>query len=249
MKPEKFAMVGRNAGRMEKVFSRHFEIDRKAPDVIVTYGGDGTILHSERAYPGIPKLSLRHPKKCPKCALKKTKTIHKATEKIYCENGLEKIIARLKDGKFEILEHGKIEGVASVRKNGKRRKTVLIGLNEIQIHNSNHIHAVRFDFCLNGVCLKDEVVGDGIVASTAYGSTAYFYAITHKKFKDGYGIAFNNTIASHKPLFLKEFSITVHIHRRNALLIADNDPKMVVLREGDRVLIKPAKGTAKTIEF
>jgi NAD+ kinase len=248
MKFGAFAIVGRNTKRIEKIFSRHFQPERKKPDFVVTYGGDGTILHSERAYPEIPKLSVRHWRKCAKCLTKKTKAIHKATEKIYCENALEKIISKLEAGKFKIKEHGKIEGTAFTRKNGKRKKTTLVGLNEIQIHNSNHIHAVRFDFCSNGVCLKEEVVGDGIVASTAYGSTAYFYAIAHKKFKEGFGIAFNNTIARHEPVFLKKkFEITVHIHRRNALLISDNDPKMVALREGDKVLIKPAEGKARTI--
>ena len=39
----------------------------EAPDVVLTYGGDGLLLHSEREWPGVPKLPLRvsrHGRKC-----------------------------------------------------------------------------------------------------------------------------------------------------------------------------------------
>ncbi|MFH1056588.1 MAG: hypothetical protein V1717_02215 [Candidatus Micrarchaeota archaeon] len=244
------AVVGRKTERMKRFFSRHFKINSKKPDFIVSYGGDGTILHSERLYSGVPKLALRHHRKCSVCSLEKTKTPHKATEKVYCDSALEQIMEGIKTGRFSIQEFDKIQATAFVRKNGRKKKTTLVGLNEVQIHNSNHIHAVRFDFCLNGVCLNREIVGDGIVASTAYGSTAYFYAITRKKFNVGFGIAFNNTIAGLKPVFLKKhFEIAIHIHRRNALLIADNNPKMVALKEGDKVLVTPAKDKARMIKL
>jgi len=112
--------------------------------------------------------------------MSKTAEIHNASEKIYCAACVEKAIEKITRGTFAIKEFEKIKAVAFVKKKGKLSSKTLVGLNEVQVHNSNHIHAVRFDFCLNGVCLKEEVIGDGVVAATAFGSTAYFYAITHK---------------------------------------------------------------------
>ncbi|MEM4255619.1 MAG: hypothetical protein QXR53_04830 [Candidatus Norongarragalinales archaeon] len=244
----KMTVVGLKPTRIKRVFAKHFVVSAKKPDFVVSYGGDGTLLHAERVYPGVPKLAVRNNAKCEVCKSKKTKTLHKASEKIYCDSAASEIILRLKQKKFKIESFEKVKGTAFAKRNGKTKRFTLVGLNEVQIHNSNHSHAIRFEFCLNGACIAKEIIGDGVVASTAYGSSAYFYAITQRKFKKGFGIAFNNTIRKHKPLFLKgKFKAEVRVHRRHAVLLADNNLKAIALREGDRVVIEPAKEKARII--
>jgi len=245
-----FFTTGFKSGKILRSFSKHFKLDSKKPDFVVSYGGDGTLLYSERIYPGIPKLAIRSNRKCALCAKKTARTIHKASEKIYCDSAIEEIIGCLKKRQYKIQEFDKIKGTAFVKRNGKTKRFTLIGLNEVQVHNSNHSHAIRFEFCLDNACIEKEIVGDGVVAATAYGSAAYFYAITRKKFKKGFGIAFNNTIQNHAPFFLKKkFKAEARIHRRHAVLLADNNPKGIPLREGDRVIIEPAKEKARIIKL
>ncbi len=244
------AVVGRKtkeiAARLRK---NGFSLSKK-PGIMFCHGGDGTILYAERLHPGVPKLAVRGKTRCKTCAKKTVKKIHFATHRIYCESSLDEIIARLKKGSFKIRETRKVEGTALVKRNGRVARKKLVGLNEVQVHNSNHSHAVRFDFCVNGVCLKDEIIGDGIVAATSHGATAYFYAITKRKFGEGFGIAFNNATQEQKPLFFKEkFEVEVTIHRRHAILVADNNPKTIALKEGDRVVFKPSKEKARIIEL
>lgn len=238
----KVLVFGRNASRIKRAFEREFGISTK-PDVVVSYGGDGTLLHAERLYPGIPKLALRRKASCNKCV----KTIHYASAShIYCDSRLAKIIEKLKAGRFRIEKVRKISGIAFA----KNRKSTLEGLNEVQIHSTNHIHAVRFDFFLNGKLKEKNVVGDGLVAATSFGSTAYFQAISRKSFKKGFGIAFNNSTRIIRPLFLKgAFVAEARITRRNCQLIADNNPKKISLVAGDNVVIKQSKNFARFIRL
>lgn len=248
----KAMIVGRKTSDFAATLRKNgFSFSRK-PELIICHGGDGTLLHAERLYPGVPKLGVRPAARCGKCrkAGRKISALHSTGMSIYCESSLGTIISRLKKREFRVREFNKIEGTAILKRNGKAKREKLVGLNEVQVHNSNHCHAVRFDFCANGVCLEKEIIGDGIIAATAYGSTAYFQAATHKTFREGYGIAFNNTVEKLAPvLFKKSFRAAVKIFRRNGLLIADNNPHAIKLAEGDSVEFKPSKEKARIIEF
>ena len=246
----KVAVVGRHSRKIAKYFAKHFYQDKRNPDFVVSYGGDGTILYAERLYPEIPKIAFRNSVICEKCSLSNTPQIHNASQKVYCESCLKEAVQKLKDGKFKILEFQKVEGVAYYHKKGKIHSKKLVGLNDVQIHNSNHFHAVRFDFCLDGVCLEGEIIGDGVVVSSLYGSTAYFRAISRKTFSKGFGIAFNNPLTPIRPIFPKDgFKAEAHIQRRNAELVADNNPEMIALRKGDKVVFRPSKEKARIIQL
>ena len=243
-------VVGRRARKIKRVFARSFKTDSRKPDFVVTYGGDGTILYAERLYPGIPKLAFRNHAVCEKCGLSGTPEIHIASQKVYCDSCLEKAIEKIKRGRFEILEFRKVEAQAFFKKKGVVRSKTLVGLNDVQIHNENHFHAVRFDFYLKGRRLHTEVIGDGVVVASVYGSTAYFRAISRKTFSRGFGIAFNNSLVRLKPIFLKGgFRAEARILRRNASLIADNNPEYVSLRKGDRVVFKPSRQKGRIIKL
>ena len=52
---------------LAKVNAMGFEPGGERPDVIIAYGGDGTLIGAERDYPEIPKIGMRHDSTCIKC--------------------------------------------------------------------------------------------------------------------------------------------------------------------------------------
>lgn len=199
-----------------------FQYDEKNPDIVISYGGDGTFLSAERKYPGIPKALFRYSKICKKC------------HNLPITHALELI----KKKRYKIIEHKKLEAKG------------FLAVNDIVIRNRNPTHAIRFVLEINGKQVNGEIIGDGIVVSTPFGSTAYFHSITRKTFQKGLGIAFNNTIEEHPPVFLNEKSrIKLTLTRGEALIGADNNPKVLILKQGNSAIIKTSSKKAKLISF
>src|SRR3989344_1002650 len=117
---KKTAVVGRHSKRTARIFSKHFKTEKRKPDFVVCYGGDGTILYAERLYPGIPKIAFRNNSICKQCGLSGTPGIHIAEQKVYCDSCLAKAIEKMKCGRFEILEFIKVEATAFFKKKGRR---------------------------------------------------------------------------------------------------------------------------------
>jgi len=205
------------------------KLDKKNPDVVISFGGDGTSLYGERIYPGVPRIMIKHSKTCNKCK----------------EHDFSKVFTALKEGRFKIKEEIKLEGI--VNKNPKRK---LIGLNEICIHHKIPTKSIRFRVKVNGKIIADEAIGDGLVVATPYGSTAYFYSVSRRKFSSGLGIAFNNTRKSRKSIVVKDNSvIKVEILRGQGLMTADENKRMIPVKKEDAITIKRAKGKARIIEM
>lgn len=205
------------------------KLDKKNPDVVISFGGDGTSLYGERVYPGIPRIMIKHSKTCNKCE----------------EHDFSKVLQAIKEGRFEIKEEIKIEGI--VNKNPKKK---LIGLNEISIHHKIPTKSIRFRVKVNGKIIAGEAIGDGLVVATPYGSTAYFYSVSRRKFSKGLGIAFNNTKKRRKSIVVKDNSmIEVEILRGKGLMTADENERMIPINKGDLITIKKTKGKARIIEI
>jgi len=203
-----------------------FTYNENSPDLVISYGGDGTFLWAERKYPGIPKALFRYSKQCKKC------------HDLPINHALELI----KKGKYKIKAHRKIEA--------RINKTILLGTNDIVIRNALPTHAIRFTLHVNGKQVNKELIGDGIVVATTFGSTAYFQSITRKNFKKGIGIAFNNTTTYNPPIFLSEkATIKLTLTRGEAFAVADNKPRMVVLTQGKNITIKSSKQKTKVVHF
>ena len=66
----KVKIFGKNISEVEGLVKKAgFSIDLDNPDYIVTYGGDGTLMHAEALFPGIPKIILKNSLICKKCSV------------------------------------------------------------------------------------------------------------------------------------------------------------------------------------
>ena len=211
---------------VEKEIKKRFRLDKRKPDFVFTYGGDGTILFSEQLYPGVPKIPIRKSWICSKC-------VH------YSANYIGKILDRLEKKQYKIKEQEKIEAIFNGRK--------LVALNDIQVHNANPAKALRFTLIMGSK--KYNFIGDGVVASTPYGSTAYYNALGYKPFSKGIRIGLNNTHPRRGFFVLDTKTTAVKVTRETALLIADNNEKMTEMKLGDKVLMRKSKSRARFVEI
>lgn len=212
----KLLLSGKNAQNLEELTKKlGFELVTKSPDIVISYGGDGTLLSAERQYPGIPKLPIRDSKVCKKCS--------NHTEEI--------LLTSLANGKLELKEYDKMETEFEGIK--------FLALNDIVVRNTSAFHAIRLRIKINQKLIQEQlIIGDGIVASTPFGSTGYFQSITRKSFDKNFQIAFNNTIDEFKPIeFTLQDQIRIQIVRGPAQLTSDNNPKILELSDLNEISI------------
>lgn len=224
----KVLLYGKNAQDIKPLVEElGFEIVEENPKVVISYGGDGTLLSSEREFPSIPKLPIRDSKVCNKCSAHET----------------NHLLQLLKDNKIELTQEPKLETEFEGNK--------LVALNDIVIRNKSAYHAIRFYLFLNDnrFPINDSpslIIGDGIVASTAFGSTGYYQSITKSTFENNFRLAFNNIIGEIPPLeFTKNDQIKLKIVRGPADLTSDNNPETIELVEGNEVIIQTSAQSAK----
>jgi NAD+ kinase len=184
------------------------------PDIVVTYGGDGTLLGAEREWPCVPKVPIRRSKNWIKCERHRE----------------EVILGDLENGNLGRRRLLKLEGIAKGR--------TIVGLNDITVHHARVSTAVRYRVLIDGEPYSGEIIGDGLVVSTPFGSRAYYRSITHSVFDVGIGLAFNNSTELVNHLVLSEESrVEIEITRGPALLVADNSPEPVELDRGERAAV------------
>lgn len=229
-KMEKVLLVFRreNSEIKDVLDKQGFSIVDKNPDFIICYGGDGTVLYSERKYPEIPKLIVKTSRTCRGYDYK-------------IEN-LKKLLLKIKAGNYKIHSEMKLET--------KAKGKLFVGLNEIQIHLKLPIYAVRFDLIVNGK-KYDKMIGDGVVVATPFGSTGYYKATGGSAFKKGIGVSFNNLHNNSTRDFVvsEDSIIKLIITRGPAWLLADNNKDFVDLDVGDKVVIKKSQSVANFIYF
>lgn len=212
------------------VKSLELEVVNSNPDLIISLGGDGTLLSAERQLPKIPKLPIRNSLICNKCA----------------EHEDEVVLKKLLKGDLKLKEYKKLETEVLYKK--------FYALNDFVVRNSDPTHTIRFKVTeghperpkgVEGSLL----IGDGIVVSTPFGSSGYFRSITGKTFEKGFGVAFNNTTEKVPALFLKDQdNITFQLIRGKATLSFDNSPDIFVIDEGSELIFKLSDQTAKIYE-
>lgn len=232
-KPRRVAVVGFDKRMMEGELKKHgFVIDKLNPELVVSFGGDGAALAGEQLYPGVPRLTVMHSRVCKKCSVGK-------------DHDFGSVLDKLKKRRYKTVNEHKVEGVVN---NDKR--TRLVALNEINVAHALPTKAIRFDVAVDGRPVANDMIGDGVIVATPYGSTAYFNIITGRKFSNRLGIAFNNVNKRPKYRLTKLGStIKIKVNRGPAFMCADNNTTMVPLRDGDKVTVKLSKDKAKLIEL
>ena len=225
----KLLIVGRKPQEAAALLKKHggaFRIVNTNPEVVVSYGGDGTLMESEYRYPGVPKLYLRNSR----------------IGKLGHHKDNAAIVDHFAKGEYVVLERIKLEV-------SKSKKT-LTGLNDIVVHNKDPRHAIRYTVSLNGDLMGGEIIGDGVVLATPLGSTGYYRSITDSYFESGIGLAFNNSTEQSDHIVLGENRVvTIEITRGPAVCYADNQKIFLELKEGDSVLVKKSSKIAKLIKI
>lgn len=219
----KIALYGKNSDSIRSlVKSAKLIIDQEKPDLIISYGGDGTILTSEREFPLIPKLPIRDSKTCVKCP----------------SHRIEQVLEKLINGNLKLVK------VAKLNLNSAGQS--INALNDIVLRNSTPTHAVRFRLFKNKVQAGNSVfVGDGVVFSTSFGSTGYFKSITGQSFNKDFGIAFNNLTEKVAPIYFSaKDKFEIEIVRGPALLSVDNNPEIIELKEGNKFKVEVSSEVA-----
>ncbi len=235
----KVIVTGKNSKDLEGLVKNlGFELDSENPDVIISYGGDGTLLASERKYPGIPKLPTRDSLVSKKCS----------------DHETESLLKELQNGELELKEYSKLETIIDPSESSGQK---LLALNDFVIRNKEPMHSIRFTVTTprhpisdTGSISNNLLIGDGIIISTPFGSTSYFKSVTQQTFDSGFGLAFNNTTEKMEPQFFnKDASVLFKLVRGDAALTSDNSPDIYTIPEGTEITFKLSTEVAKIYEL
>lgn len=219
----KVQLFGKNSKNIEGLVNNlGFKIVTSNPDVIISYGGDGTLLSAERKFPSIAKLPLRNSQICNKC--------------LNHEEGV--MLKKLLAGKLKLKEYQKLETVILYKN--------FYALNDFVIRNSNPTHTIRFR---TSKTKEKLLIGDGIVIATPFGATGYFKSVTHKTFNKGFGLAFNNTTEKIFSVICKDNdSVSFYLIRGKSTLSMDNNPDIFEIDENSEIVFKLSNQVARIYE-
>ncbi len=224
----RIALFGNEVEALRPHFARHgnLEMVETDPDVVVSFGGDGTLLAAELRWPGLPKVPILNSRLGHRC-------IHHPAGDVIDALARERLVHN-KYTKLECLinhpEPGSVEP-----------DFALSCLNEINVDMGRINSAVRFRLWLNEEPFDDgaEIIGDGFIACTPFGSTAYFNAITRGLFHRGIGIAFKSASRQTNHLVVAEdATVRFVITRGPALLAFDNSMDYVSLVDNDELVVR-----------
>ncbi len=195
-------------------------------DVVICYGGDGTLLYGEQHIPLVPKMMLRSTMLCEECR----------------ETAATEMLTALSSKNYTLEPHMKLEAQSEDRSH--------IGLYDLMIGHSRINTSVRLRFAINGIAHPEEIVGDGLIISTPLGSTGYYQSITRSNFRSGIGIAFNNSVNTMSHLVVDEDAqIEVTITRGRAVVTSDNNEDPEVVDTGAHIMIKKSQQQTSLVTF
>ncbi len=212
------ATCGRNLTDLSRFLDAFPDLEfvDERPDIVIAYGGDGALLGAERVYPGIPKCPIRDSRSNPKCDA----------------HAEAKVLELLISGELTESQLIRLQATTS-------QGQTITGTNDIVINKEIISSAVRYSLRLNDLLYKNHIVGDGLVVATPFGSTGYYRSITHSLFRVGIGLAFNNSTEPLDHLVIDcNSTVEVEIIRGPAVLLADNNPARLALRQGDLIRIR-----------
>jgi len=191
-------------------------------NLVISYGGDGSLLGAAKIYPDLPILPIRSSKVCNHC---------------YSADSTDNILKSIKAGQIKSKKYIKLTATFGHNQ--------ITALNEINIKCRHPNLALRFSFLIGDLSFPDNMA-DGLIVATPFGSTGYFKSITRTVFSLGLGVTVNNPVDPIPTNIIGDDKIiTVTVNRENAYLSADNNPKIISLKPGDTVTIKKSLQTAQ----
>ena len=223
--PLRILLFGAEAHTLEPLIRERsqFTLVDRDPDVVICYGGDGTLLGAELRWPGRPKVPILNSRVGNRCIAAPP----------------PQIIAALANGSLERHTYDKLEcTVHRPDAPAGEADFALACLNEINVHMGHINSAVRFRIWVNDEPFDGgvELVGDGFIACTPFGSTAYFNAITRCVFTRGIGVAFKATLHQISHMVLPETArIRFRVTRGPAVLAFDSSPEYFTIHAGDEL--------------
>ncbi len=211
--------------------------------VIITIGGDGTILYAARNYPEPTILPVRAgTSKGNRAAF----DVEKLVDRL---QALEDGHAELRSRQFSTL---------TAEADGRELEGGFQALNEISLHHSSPVLAATFAARIEDEDIWEfpELIGDGVLVATPFGSTGSFTAITDETFSDGFGVAFNNihTPAETPEMILCSESVVVELEllstkrSSGAVLTRDDDDTPYELSEGETITVRAGDRTVELLD-
>ena len=211
----------------------------KGADLLITFGGDGTILHLAKlvALNKIPVLG-----------------INMGGLGFIAELEVSEldILRNLKDWNFEI-EHRMMLDVAVLR-DGKQIYTNL-GLKDAVIREGPISHAIHLKISSDGRHLAD-IAGDGVIVSTPTGSTAYSLSAGGPVVEPTAQIMVVCPICIHNMRFSSyvltpEHELKVELERngRKPVYLFVDESHAFALRGDDKVIVKKSRFVTKLIRL
>lgn len=226
MSAKKIKLFGAQADTLEVIANSHdsLQLTDENPDVVVCYGGDGTLLSAEARWPGVPKVAIRNSRR---------------GHRMMAERA-EAVLERLAKDELAAHEYMKLDCTVKFADEHLAPCSETV-MNECNVHMAHINSSVRFELWTNDEPYEDglEIVGDGFVVCTPFGSTAYFNQITRGVFSQGVGVAFKYTSEhTHHLVLPVDTVIRVRITRGPAVLAFDNKAEHVDLTADDELIVK-----------
>ena len=219
------ALFGAQADSLIPDIQRHenLRINEHSPDVVVCFGGDGTLLAAELHDPGLPKVPILNSRRGHRCI----------------PQPANEVIDGLASGALFANSYTKLECKLELR--GQDNPPPLLALNEFSVHMGRLNSAVRWQMWINEDPYEDglEILGDGFLVCTPFGSTAYFGKITRGLFTKGIGVAFKATTEHTDHLVLPaDAGLRFRITRGPAVLAWDSASDYFTLNDGDNLFVR-----------
>lgn len=213
--------------------------EMKNADLLITFGGDGTILHLAKlvALNQVPVLGIN------------MGGLGFVAE---LEAGELEVLRKLKDWNFE-MEQRMMLDVAVIRE-GRQIYTNL-GLNDAVIREGPISHVIHLKISSDGRHLAD-IAGDGVIIATPTGSTAYSLSAGGPVVEPVAQTLSVTPICTHNMRFSSyvlspEHTLTVELERngRKPVYLFVDESRAFALRSDDKVVIRRSKYVTKLVRL
>jgi len=221
-----------------------FDVENDRVDLVVSLGGDGTLLRAARAVLGrdIPVLGIN--------------LGHLGFLTAMSGDDLEEGFADVLEGNFQV-EHRRTLEAKVVDSNGTDGREI-VALNDMVVHKSGVARVTRLDLSVGAPGFEEDIgsfSGDGVVFSTPTGSTAYSLSAGGPIIVPGIPCFLITPICPHtlalRPMVVPgDEAISTRAHERGEPLVLTVDGQEgYPLSLGDRVVVRMGPSTVPLVRL